>query len=99
MGLMDRFKVKEEPKTVEPPNDSKRIQGKIIKLSERGYGFITSKEVPFRKIFFHWSALNQDTMPFERCEVGDEVEFELITVQRHGGPSLRAIHIKVLETD
>jgi|GEM_PF-5364708 len=100
MGLFKRFESKTEPiedlSGINPDEPAKRITGKIIKLSERGFGFITSKEIPFRKIFFHWTALNQETLSFEQLRTGDVVEFEIITVAREGTSSLRAIRIKVL---
>lgn len=74
----------------------KRVTGKIIKLSEHGWGFITSKEIPFTRIFFHWTSLNQDTSHFQELKKGDEVEFTPIEVEEKG---YRAIKIDVLESE
>jgi cold shock CspA family protein len=73
--------------------EEKRIIGKIIKLSEQGWGFITSKEVKFTRIFFHWTSLKQDTINFTDLKVGMLVEFTPLEVQDKG---IRAIKIKVL---
>lgn len=72
-----------------------RIQGKIIKVDlEKGFGFISSQQIKFRRIFFHWSSLVQDTKTFENLKVGMEVEFEAKFKDDKGW---RAIQIKVVE--
>lgn len=40
------------------PNEEKRHIGHIIKLHPDGYGFISSREIPYTKIFFHWTSLD-----------------------------------------
>lgn len=71
-----------------------RIQGKIIKIAkEGGWGFISSKEKKFTRIFFHWSSLNQDTLHFTELRKGMTVEFELSQYQDKGW---RAIKIEVV---
>lgn len=74
----------------------KRVVGKIIRVSDKGWGFIVSKEVPFTRIFFHWTSLNQDTAHFTELKKGMEVEFTPIDVVDKG---VRAIKIDVLELD
>ena len=97
MTLIERILGKSEP---EPePNKmnekNERIIGKIIKLDmDGGWGFISSKEISFTRIFFHWTGLNQDTLHFTKLERGMQVEFEVLEVENKG---LRAIKIKVLE--
>lgn len=71
----------------------KRVQGKIIKVSEDGWGFISSKEIKFTRIFFHWTSLRQDTMRFQDLKNGLKVEFTPVEVE---GKGWRAIKIKVL---
>lgn len=94
MGLMDRILGERiEEKSVDELGNNKRIEGKIIKLSDQGYGFITSRDIPFTRIFFHWTSLLQDTLNFKELEVGMEVEFEPNKVD---GKGMRAIRIKVL---
>ncbi len=78
----------------EPVKEKKRIIGKIVKLHANGWGFIISKEYEFTRIFFHWTALNQDTLHFKELEKGMEVEFEVLEIEGRG---LRAIRIDVLE--
>lgn len=59
------------------------IEGKIIKLSEEGgWGFISSKEIPFTRIFFHWTSLSQDTLNFTELKKGMMVSF--IPVEKEG---------------
>ena len=76
----------------EKPTDV-RVVGKIIKVSEGGWGFISSKEIKFTRIFFHWTSLRQDTLKFDKLKNGDRVEFTPIEVE---GKGTRAIKIKVL---
>lgn len=69
-----------------------RLNGKIIKVSKEGYGFISSREIPFTRIFFHWSALRPDTLPFTKLKSGMKVSFVAFTTEDKG---YRAIKIKV----
>ncbi len=80
----------------EPPKMSeKRVIGKIIKLElNGGWGFISSKDIKFTRVFFHWSSLQQDTLRFDKLEKGMLVEFTPIEVL---GKGIRAIKIKVIE--
>ena len=54
--------------------NERRLKGKVVKVHEKGYGFIISDEVRFVKFFFHWSALNSGTK-FTELKSGDNVEF------------------------
>lgn len=76
--------------------DEKRIIGKIIKVSDEGWGFISSKEVKFTRIFFHWTSLKQNTINFTELKNGMRVEFTPIEVENKGW---RAIKIVVLPED
>lgn len=103
MGLNDAFKQllggKEptEADTTPIRPDDKRVQGKIIKVSQdEGWGFITSKEIKFTRIFFHWTSLRQDTLRFQDLHSGMKVEFTPVEVKDKG---FRAIKIKVLKND
>jgi len=69
------------------------IQGKILSLNDKGFGFISSTSLRFTKIYFHWSALEQDTLNFALLKKGMKVEFKLIHTQQ--GP--RGIKVRVLE--
>lgn len=71
-----------------------RVTGKIIKLSEDGWGFISSKDIKFTRIFFHWTSLKQDTLNFTLLKIGMKVEFTPIEIPDKG---FRAIKIKVVE--
>ena len=73
--------------------DEKRVRGKIIKVSEDGWGFISSKDIKFTRIFFHWTSLKQDTMKFQDLKNGIKVEFTPVEVE---GKGWRAIKIRVV---
>lgn len=71
-----------------------KINGRIIKISKEGWGFISSREILFTRIFFHWTALRQDTIPFLELKVGMQVEFVPMKIE---GKGWRAGHIRVIE--
>ena len=67
--------------------------GKIIHInSKEGYGFITTPEIPFERIFFHWSALREG-IKFLDLTKGMVVTFETKEFEDRG---LRAIHVEVV---
>jgi cold shock CspA family protein len=74
--------------------DETRVVGKIIKVSSQGYGFISSKEIKFTRIFFHWTSLKQETLNFKDIKIGMKVEFTPVEIPNKG---FRAIRIIVLE--
>jgi cold shock CspA family protein len=76
--------------------EEKRVLGKIIKVSEDGWGFISSKEIKFTRIFFHWTSLKQDTLKFQELKNGMKVEFTPVEVE---GKGWRAIKIRVVPND
>lgn len=59
-----------------------------------GYGFISSPQLPYERIFFHWSGLRQDTLRFPELKKRMRVEFQL---QHNEQDGFRAIKIKVKE--
>ena len=65
----------EESKKKERIEKEKRIVGKIIRVDPKGYGFIISNELPFERIFFHWSSLRSNTLRFPKLRRGMTVEF------------------------
>lgn len=74
-----------------------RMIGKIIKIeSEEGWGFISSMDIKFTRIFFHWTSLTQDTLNFTALKNGMRVEFTPVEVENKG---FRAIKIRVLPND
>ncbi len=75
-------------------SEDKRVIGKIIKVSDDGWGFISSKDIKFTRIFFHWTSLKQDTLRFQDLKNGMKVEFTPVEVPEKG---IRAIKIKVVE--
>lgn len=85
-----------EPDTTPVKPDEKRVIGKIIKVSEDGWGFISSKEIKFTRIFFHWTSLKQDTLKFQDLKNGMKVEFTPVEVTDKG---YRAIKIKVIKDE
>lgn len=74
--------------------EDKRVIGKIIKLSDEGWGFISSRDIKFTRIFFHWTSLKQDTYNFVELKLGMKVEFTPIQIEDKG---TRAIKIRVVE--
>lgn len=77
--------------------EKKLVIGKILRLSDEGWGFIISKDIPFEKIFFHWTALEQDTLRFPKLEEGMEVEFFAVEQEENRG--YRAIKIRVVKQE
>jgi len=77
-------------------NESKRILGRIIKVHAKGWGFISSKQIEFTRIFFHWTALRQDTLSFKELKTGMACEFIPVQIP---GKGWRAIQIKVIEQE
>ena len=77
------------------PTD-KRVVGKIIKVSDEGWGFISSKDIKFTRIFFHWTSLKQDTLKFQDLKNGMKVEFTPVEVD---GKGFRAIKIRVVQEE
>ena len=78
----------------------KRIVGKIIMLNPKGYGFIISNDLPFERVFFHWSALKQETKRFKDLKKNDVVEFtpiDYVDKETKKVKGFRALKIVVLE--
>jgi ''Cold-shock'' DNA-binding domain. len=73
-----------------------KVVGKVIKVSKQGWGFLSSKEIPFTRVFFHWSALRQDTVSFLELKTGMLVEFTPLQIP---GKGWRAVHIQVIERE
>jgi hypothetical protein len=71
----------------------KPIEGKITKLSDRGWGFIMSPNLKFTRVFFFWSALAQNTLHFTELKVGMRVRFVPIRYKDQG---IRATRIEVI---
>lgn len=85
-----------EPDTTPIQPSDKRVVGKIIKVHETGWGFISSKEIKFTRIFFHWTSLKQDTLKFPDLKNGMKVEFTPVEMQ---GKGWRAIKIRVVKDE
>lgn len=97
-SIFDKLKPEEKQEVEEHiKQEEKRVFGKIIKLDQSeekgGWGFISSKDVPFTRIFFHWTSLRQDTLRFPELKQGMKVEFTPVEVE---GKGMRAIKIKVI---
>ena len=72
----------------------KRIRGKLTRVDPKGFGFITSRDIPYTRIFFHWSGLLQSTRNFKDLEKGMTVEFNPFLLRDKG---YRALRIEVVE--
>ena len=68
--------------------------GRIIKVSRDGWGFISSRDIEFTRIFFHWTALKQDTLRFLELKTGMMVKFVPLEIP---GKGYRAVHVSVIE--
>lgn len=73
-----------------------RVRGKLTRVDPKGFGFIISRDIPYTRIFFHWSGLLQTTLNFKDLEKGMIVEFNPFLLKDKG---YRALRIKVVEED
>lgn len=110
MSIWDRMNDLTKGKTIEEKEEelkskTKAQVGDIIKgtitnivngnaTKKGGYGFIASPELPYERIFFHWSGLKQDTLRFPELKKRMRVEFQL-QYNEHDG--YRAIKISVIQ--
>ena len=74
--------------------EEKKVVGRVIKVHKTGWGFISSKEIEFTRIFFHWTALSQQTVKFPELKTGMHVSFTPVEIP---GKGFRAVHITVIE--
>lgn len=79
----------------ERKEEAPKIVGKIIKVSDDGWGFIISQEIKFKRIFFHWTSLVHDTVNFTELKRGMAVEF--VPVDK-GDRGFHAIKVKVVDS-
>lgn len=70
--------------------------GKIIHISDKGWGFITSQDIPFTRIFFHWTGLEGDTLKFTELKKGMKVEFKPMEM---ADKTIRAIKVRIIENE
>lgn len=80
--------------SIESREPEKRIRGKIIKVSAGGWGFISSKDIPYTRVFWHWTSLKQETLKFLDLKNGMKVAFTPVDVE---GKGHRAIKIEVID--
>jgi len=71
----------------------RKVVGRVIKVSKTGWGFISSRDIEFTRIFFHWTALRQDTVKFPELKTGMHVEFTPLEIP---GKGWRAVHVRVI---
>lgn len=71
------------------------IEGKIVYLDSRGWGFINSEVIEFEKIYFHWSALKQG-LNFKTLKKGDILVFNAHKKEDKGW---KAINIRLKNND
>lgn len=79
--------------TEEPNTEEKRVKGKVIKIHPDGYGFVSTKEIPFTKIYFHWTNLDH-SVQFLDLKYNMKVSFIAQQIPEKGW---RAIKIKAEE--
>jgi cold shock CspA family protein len=94
--IFRNYPSEEDDTPTDTPNE--KIKGKIYHLNDDtktgGYGFISSESIPFTRIFFHWQALENDTLHFIELRNGMEVEFKVF---KHPELGYRAIKVRVIE--
>lgn len=78
------------------PFGESRIEGKIIAVNKKGFGFISSKDIPFTRIYFHWTNLKPETVNFADLKRNDPVDF--ICEKKTDG-TYRAVKVDVLEPE
>jgi len=71
----------------------RKVIGRVIKVHKTGWGFISSRDIEFTRIFFHWTALRQDTVKFPELKTGMHVEFTPVEIP---GKGFRAVHVRVI---
>lgn len=81
--------------TEEVEHKEEKIQGRITRVDAEGWGFISSKEREFTRIFFHWTNLVQDTLNFKALKKGMWVEFVPIEKEGRG---INAIKVRVIDS-
>jgi|SRR5215203_5406953 len=74
--------------------NERKVIGRVIKVSKTGWGFISSRDIEFTRIFFHWTALRQDTVKFPELKTGMHVEFTPLEIP---GKGWRAVHVRVID--
>lgn len=72
---------------------TEKTTGQIVKLNPSGWGFIVSPSYQFTRIFFHWTALQQNTLNFNDLQVGMRVKF---FIQKYKEQGMRAYRIEVI---
>ncbi len=87
-SILNGGKAKED----KPNDDSRKFQGKILKLYKKGYGFLSTPELEFTRVFFHWSVLTRDSPKFPDLAPNMPVEFSAREFDEKGW---RAIMVKV----
>jgi hypothetical protein len=75
--------------------EQEKVIGKIIKVSDEGWGFIIAQDIPFTRIFFHWTSLVHDTHKFLDLRRGMHVEFTPVDKGERG---FHAIKVKVVDS-
>src|SRR5215203_554606 len=107
MTLRDLFKLNKTEEVTDATtetkmSDSEFVEGRIIHVATEGYGFITAPDIPFERIFFHWTCLDVDsnTVPTEQrnpkfpdLKKGMKVRFKPTQMPDRG---YRAIKIRVI---
>lgn len=78
------------------PHGSNRLEGKIIAVNKKGFGFISCKDVPFTRIYFHWTNLVPQTINFAEIKRGDPVDFIL---EKKADGTFKAIKVDILEKE
>jgi hypothetical protein len=77
--------------------EEKEITGRITAIFDKGYGFIISPDLKFTRIFFHWTALRQDTLRFDQIKKGMFCNFIAKEItDKEGVKQMRAFKVKII---
>ena len=77
---------------INEPDYLPNIEGKIIYLHPKGWGFINSHAIEFSKVYFHWTGLST-SLNFKTLKKNDKVKFNAL--KREQG--WKAINIETTE--
>lgn len=81
--------------------ENKQITGKIIHLNQdKGFGFISSEDIKFERIFFHWTSLVGNKYKFTELKSGMKIKAEAFEVKPNEDNTKqrgwRAIRIEII---
>ncbi len=83
---------KKDNEDKETYGEGRKFTGKILRLYRKGYGFLSTPELEFTRVFFHWSVLTRESPNFTELTPNMSVEF---TAREFEDKGWRAMMVKV----